>query len=223
MTDLPTFGVEEEFLLVDHRDGEPAPRNQAVAEYAATRGVDLQLELTRCQVETTTSVMSSSGALRAELTRLRRIATESAEAQRARLLAVALPPTVPHAFPVTTTARYGRIADRFGMIAHEQGICGCHVHVEVPDRASAVGVSNRLRPILHLLLALSANSAIYRNTDSGYASFRSVLWTRWPSAGPPPHFDSVEHYDAVTDTLSRAGAVLDEVRRLDDLSLRLSA
>jgi glutamate---cysteine ligase / carboxylate-amine ligase len=210
MTDLPTFGVEEEFLLVDHRDGEPAPRNQAVAEYAAARGVDLQLELTRCQVETTTSVMSSSGDLRAELTRLRRIATESAEAERARLLAVALPPMVPHAFPVTTTARYGRIADRFGMIAHEQGICGCHVHVEVPDRAAAVDVSNRLRPILHLLLALSANSAIYRSTDSGYASFRGVLWTRWPSAGPPPYFESVEHYDAVTNTLSRAGAVLDD-------------
>ena len=64
MTDLPTFGVEEEFLLVDHRDGAPVPRNQAVAEYAAARGVDLQLELTRCQVETTTAVMSTSGDLR---------------------------------------------------------------------------------------------------------------------------------------------------------------
>lgn len=184
MTDLPTFGVEEEFLLVDHRDGAPSPRNQAVAEYAAARGVDLQPELTRCQVETTTAVMSSSDDLRAELTRLRRVATESAEAQRARLLAVALPPTVPHAFPVTTTERYGRIADRFGMIAHEQGISGCHVHVAVPSRAAAVDVSNRLRPYLHLLLALSANSAIYRSADSGYASFRGVLWTRWPSAGP---------------------------------------
>jgi carboxylate-amine ligase len=155
-------------------------------------------------------VLSSSGDLRAELTRLRRVATESAEAQRARLLAVALPPTVPHAFPVTTTERYGRIADRFGMIAHEQGICGCHVHVAVPSREAAVDVSNRLRPYLHLLLALSANSAIYRNTDSGYASFRGVLWTRWPSAGPPPYFDSAEHYDAVTEALTRAGAVLDD-------------
>ena len=78
-----------------------------------------------------------AGKLAAELTRLRRVATESAEAQRARLLAVALPPTVPHAFPVTTTERYGRIADRFGMIAHEQGISGCHVHVAVPSRAAA--------------------------------------------------------------------------------------
>ena len=40
-------------------------------------------------------------------------------------------------------------------------------------------------------------SAIYRNADTGHASWRSVLWARWPSAGPPPHLDSAAHYDAV--------------------------
>ena len=32
---LPTFGVEEEFLLVDPDTGEPAPLNRAVADNAA--------------------------------------------------------------------------------------------------------------------------------------------------------------------------------------------
>jgi carboxylate-amine ligase len=96
------------------------------------------------------------------------------------------------------------------MIAHEQGICGCHVHVAVPSRAAAIRVSNRLRPWLPLLLALTANSAIYRNADSGYASWRHVLWSRWPSAGPPPHFDSVEDYDATVQTLQNVGAMLDD-------------
>ena len=62
-----------------------------------------------------------------------------------------------------------------------------------------VQVSNRLRPWLPLLLALTANSAIYRNADTGHASWRSVLWARWPSAGPPPHFDSAAEYDAACD------------------------
>lgn len=172
------MGVEEEFLLIDPQSGEPVARNKQVAASAAEHGVDLQLELTSCQVETTTEVMDTSGALRSELTRLRRIATEAAAANGAQLLAAGLPPTVPHKFPVTPTARYRRIAHRFGMIAHEQGICGCHVHVAVPDREAAIHVSNWLRPWLHVLLALTANSAIYRNTDSGYASFRSVLWSR---------------------------------------------
>jgi carboxylate-amine ligase len=48
--DLPTVGVEEEFLLVDPRTGEPAPRNIEVAAQAERQGVELQLELSSCQV-----------------------------------------------------------------------------------------------------------------------------------------------------------------------------
>lgn len=204
------MGVEEEFLLVDPQGGEPIARNKQVAACAAEHGVKLQLELTSCQIETNTDVMDTSGALRSELARLRRITAEAAAANGAQLLAAALPPTVPHKFPVTPTPRYRKIAHRFGMIAHEQGICGCHVHVAVPDREAAIHVSNWLRPWLHVLLALTANSSIYRNTDSGYASFRSVLWTRWPSSGPPPHFNSAAEYDAAVDMLQRAGVALDD-------------
>ena len=206
----PTYGVEEEFLLVDPDTGEPAPLNTAVAENAKRRGVDLELELTTCQVETTSEVASSSADLRAELIRLRGVASDAAEEAGARLLAVALPPTLPHHFPVTDKPRYGRIAERFGMIAHEQGISGCHVHVAVPNRDVAVQVSNRLRPWLPLLLALTANSAVYRSADTGHASWRSVLWARWPSAGPPPHFDSADEYDAAVREMLASGAMLDD-------------
>lgn len=95
------------------------------------------------------------------------------------------------------------------MIASEQGICGCHVHVEVPSREAAVDVGNRLRPWLPTLLAMTANSAIYRGADSGHASWRSVLWGRWPSAGPPPHFESVDDYDAGVRMMLGVGAMLD--------------
>jgi carboxylate-amine ligase len=208
--DLPTMGVEEEFLLVDPRTGEPAPVNRAVAEFAAQRGVELQLELTSCQVETASKVASSSEQLRADLVDLRRVACDAADAAGARLLAVALPPTLPHAFPVTDTPRYREIAERFGMIAHEQGISGCHVHVAVANRELAIQVGNRLRPWLPLLLALTANSAVYRNADTGHASWRSVLWARWPSAGPPPHFDSAHDYDATVRMMLDTGAMLDD-------------
>jgi carboxylate-amine ligase len=210
MSTHPTFGVEEEFLLVDPDTGEPVPLNRSVADRAARSGVELQLELTSCQVETTSSVASSSTELSAELARLRRVAAEAAIDSGARLLAVALPPTAPHEFPITDTPRYRAIAERFGMIAHEQGICGCHVHVAVPTRDLAVRVSNRLRPWLPILLALSANSAVYRSADTGHASWRSVLWARWPSAGPPPHFDSADEYDATIEIMKDAGAMMDD-------------
>ncbi|WP_094286914.1 glutamate--cysteine ligase [Mycobacterium lehmannii] len=210
MATHPTIGVEEEFLLVDPASGEPVALNEAVAREAVTRGVKLQLELTTCQVETTSEVVASSRELRDQLLRLRRLSAEAAGAAGAQLLAVGLPPTLPQEFPITDTPRYREIGEKFGMIAHEQGICGCHVHVAVPSREAAIRVSNRLRPWLPSLLALSANSAIYRNSDTGYASWRSVLWARWPSAGPPPHFDSVDEYDAVVQMMQQAGAMRDD-------------
>jgi len=63
MSELPTVGVEEEFLLVDPRTGEPAPHNAAVAAEAERRGITLQLELSGCQVETTSSVAATSAEL----------------------------------------------------------------------------------------------------------------------------------------------------------------
>ncbi|MBV9516029.1 MAG: glutamate--cysteine ligase [Mycobacteriaceae bacterium] len=207
---FPTIGVEEEFLLVDPGTGEPVGANEAVARLAEARGARLQLELTTCQVETTSPAVATSDDLHAQLTRLRRIAAEAASACGTRLLAVGLPPSVPHHFPVTDTPRYRRIADNFGMLAHEQGICGCHVHVAVPDRATAIQVSNWLRLWLPLLLALTANSAVYRGAETGYASWRRVLWARWPSAGPPPYFESADDFDATVAMLADTGAVLDD-------------
>ncbi|HZU49187.1 MAG TPA: glutamate--cysteine ligase [Mycobacterium sp.] len=209
MSQNPTVGVEEEFLLIG-ADNEPAPANRAVADKARARDVALQLELTTCQVETTTGVFATSGELRDELLRLRRVATDAAKACDVRLLAIGLPPYMSQGFPVTDTPRYRRIGERFGMLAREQGVCGCHVHVEVPDRESAVEVSNRLQPWLPLLLALTANSAVYHNAETGYASWRSILWGRWPASGPPPFFDSVDHYDDTVRMLVDTGTVLDE-------------
>lgn len=210
MASHPTIGVEEEFLLVDPGSGEPVALNRAVAERAAAEGVELQLELTTCQVETATEVAGSMAEVREQLVRLRSVAARAAEQSGARLLAVGVPPTVPHDFPITDNPRYHRIAERFGMVASEQGVCGAHVHVAVPTREAAVRVSNRLRPWLPLLLAVSANSAIYRNADSRYASWRHMLWARWPSAGPPPHFESADEYDAIVAMMQRTGAMLDD-------------
>jgi glutamate---cysteine ligase / carboxylate-amine ligase len=210
MSGLPTVGVEEEFLLVDPRTGEPAAHNAAVAAEAERRGVTLQVELSACQVETTSSVAASSAELGQELSQLRRTAAEAAEAAGVQLLALGLPPVTPHDFPVSGTERYQRIGEEFGMIAHEQGICGCHVHVQVPDRAAAIRVSNWLRPWLPSFLALSANSALYRSADTGYASWRSILWRRWPAAGAPPFFASPEEYDRTVDMLVDTEVILDQ-------------
>ncbi|MCX5045099.1 glutamate--cysteine ligase [Aldersonia sp. NBC_00410] len=208
--ELPTIGVEEELLLVDRATGHPSDRNRDVADAADALGLELQLELTSCQVETTTPVVSSSAELRHHLVELRSKVVEAAGSVGLVVLAVGIPPAVPDGFPITDTPRYRRIAQHYGMIAHEQGISGCHVHVAVPDREAAVQVSNHLRPALPILLALTANSAVYRAADSGFASWRHILWSRWPAAGPPPHLHSAAHYDAHKQMLLDTGLLLDD-------------
>ncbi|MGW5230182.1 glutamate--cysteine ligase [Nocardia niigatensis] len=202
-------GVEEEFLLVDPRSGTPVGRNADVARSAADSGMDLQLEIMRCQVETSTRVHTNTGDLLRELRELRRGAAACAEKNDALLLAAAVPPTIPDEYSITAIPRYHRIAESFGRLAHEQGLCGCHVHVAVPDRAAALQVSNFLRPWLPLLLALTANSAIYRGAETGYHSWRNILWRRWPSAGPPPHFGSVGEFETAVESMLSLGVILD--------------
>jgi carboxylate-amine ligase len=111
--------------------------------------------------------------------------------------------------PITDIRRYSTIASRFEYLSGTRGVCGGHVHVGVPDRETAVQVSNYLRPWLPALLALTANSPIHGGVDTGFASWRSVMLSRWPCSGPPPWFASVEHYDAVVEEMVACG-VLDE-------------
>jgi carboxylate-amine ligase len=59
-------------------------------------------------------------------------------------------------------------------------------------------------------LAITANSPIYLEQDTGFASWRWLMTTRWPCAGPPPYLESLEHYDALVAMHLAAGTLMDE-------------
>lgn len=216
----PTIGVEEEFVLADPDTGTPWLDNATVVAAGQELGVDLQLELSRCQIETATPVCASIAQLRTQLRRMRSGAAAAAARAGAALLATAVPPVGPPPRLITDLTRYTSLVDHFGLLG-EQVICGCHVHVAIPDREAGVRISNHLRPWLPALLALSANSPIAAGRDTGYASWRHVLWSRWPNAGPPPYFESAQHYDAVVAAMLDQEAILDTAMLYWDV--RLSA
>jgi carboxylate-amine ligase len=203
----PSFGVEEELLLVS-ATGDPLPRSKAVAQDA--EGMDVALELTRAMVEINTPVCATSAELHAHLIDMRSRLAKAAAEEGARLLAIAVPPHGKAAQSITRKARYLELAKRWGLLAREQGVCGCHVHVDVHDKETAIRVSNYLRPWLPALLALTANSPIYLEQDTGFASWRWLMTTRWPAAGPPPYLESLEHYDALVAMHMAAGTLMDE-------------
>jgi carboxylate-amine ligase len=110
---------------------------------------------------------------------------------------------------LTPKTRYRRLVQNFQRLAEEQLSFGFHVHVGIEDREAAVEVINRLRVWLAPLLALSANSPFWLGKDTGYASYRTQVWGRFPTAGPPGYFSSLAAHDSLVKTLVETGGVMD--------------
>lgn len=212
------MGVEEELLLVDAGTGAPVSVAGAVLrQHASDRGQrddarpggSLDVELKQEQVETDTHPHTDLVAVAEELRAWRRHADDSARASGARVVALATSP-VPVTPRTTSNERYLRMAAHFGLTQHEQLASGCHVHVSIDSPEEGVAVLDRIRCWLPVLTALSANSPFWQGADSGYESFRSQAWGRWPMAGPIDVQESVEKYRALIDQMLASGVVLDE-------------
>lgn len=199
---MRTVGVEEEFLLVD-ASGHPVGVAGAAAD-----GILVELELKEQMLETGTPPSHTARELAEHLGHRRRAAALAARDAGARLVALGTSPR-PVTSSVTAKRRYQHIVAEFGLTAREQLTCGCHVHVEIADADEGVAVLDRIGPWLPSLLALSANSPFWQGEDTGYASYRSQVWQRWPTAGPTDTFGSAATYTTVVDGLIASGAALD--------------
>ena len=89
------------------------------------------------------------------------------------------------------------MVERWAGLAVQQDICGCHVHVGVPDLETAVAVMDRARPYLPVLLAMTGSSPFHDGVDTGYDSYRTLWWSRWPNTGPPEYLGSAERFEEV--------------------------
>jgi carboxylate-amine ligase len=211
-TDALTFGVEEEYLIVDRRTRALAScSNKLVNEAAPVMGETVSAELNLCQIEIASGVCNSVPQLRDDLRTARTgLAAAAAEHDRAIIASGTHPfsswkdQRVNIAFE-----RYARMEDRYQVVARQQVICGCHVHVGIDDDDLAIEVMNRSTPWLPTLLALSANSPYWHGVDTGFASYRTQVWQRWPTSGMPPHVADRAEYDAVIEELERVDAIED--------------
>lgn len=213
------FGVEEEFLLVGE-DGAPigvateavAAHERHASETAEPNeppGGGVDLELQRQQLETGTHPCQTTDEMVRELRDGRRRLGEAAAQAGASLAALGTSP-IDVGTRLSPSRRFRRMGREYGLTAREQLTCGCHVHVEVADPGEGVAILDRIGPWLPVLLAISANSPFWHGTDSGYASYRSQVWNRWPTAGPTAPFGSIEAYERAVSGLIETGAVLDQ-------------
>jgi carboxylate-amine ligase len=206
-----TVGAEEEFLLVDPVSrAVSAQAGAVVAEAADELGDRVGPELTRYQVEVRTDPHSSLADF-AEQVRSTRAAVVRAAARRGLRVISSGSPVLGQVSPPPLTAgpRYTASAAVFGALDDEQCVCACHIHVGVPDLATALQISNRLRPWIPALIALTGNSPFWAGRDTGYASWRTTTWGRWPVAGPPPYFESPSHFEDLVAGFIATGSIMD--------------
>lgn len=209
-----TIGVEEEYQIINPQTRELRQAAERVLIRAQDAvGDEVQPELYLSQIEIGTPICRTLADVRAELVRLRGGLIEAAERGGSAIVAAGT-----HPFShwedqtVTPQARYIGITLDYQQLAREQLICGCHVHVGMRDREMAIQMMNRARPWLASLLALSANSPFWLGTDTGYASYRTEIWRRWPFAGTPHVFVSRSDYDALVETLVATESITDATK-----------
>lgn len=218
-----TIGVEEEYQIIDPHTRELSSASDQILSFVEpSQQNNIDTELQGSQIETATPICRTLTELRTAITGVR--ASLIGAATQANLW-IAASGTHPfshwNAQRVTAKERYYIMAQRYQQLVREQVILGCHVHIGCPDRERAIRIMNRARLWLTPLLALSANSPFWLSADTGYASFRTAIWSRWPMAGPPPHITSSNAYKELLHTFIQTQSIEDASHIYWDI--RLSA
>jgi carboxylate-amine ligase len=209
-----TVGVEEEFSILDPRTLEMVPRYEQLCASAEADPV-LHEHLTGELISSEIEIISGAGAdLHDALTRQRehrrRLFTLAADE------GVALGATGTHPWadyreqPIIDTEHYRRVEEGLKYVAWRNNTFSLHVHLGVRDLDRAVRACDRLRPVLPLLLAISANSPFLDGLDSGLHSARTQSFTKsFPRCGIPDAFGGWPAYREYIEFLKRTSSIVE--------------
>ena len=210
-----TVGLEEEFAILDPVSLDLAPRFEELRDSAAERSPRLQQQITGELIASEIEIISGRGGdLRDALERQRELRRDLFAHAAARGAALGATGTHPWADyreqPIIDTEHYRRVEDGLKYVAWRNNTFSLHVHVGVNDGDRAVRVCDRLRPVLPLLLALSASSPFLDGRLTGLHSTRSQIFTRsFPRCGVPDAFGSWAAYRDYVDLLLATSSIIE--------------
>jgi carboxylate-amine ligase len=213
-TDL-TVGLEEEFAILDPSSLDLAPRFDELRDTASERSPRLHEHITGELIASEIEIISGRGRdFRDALERqheLRRDLFAHAAQRGAALGATGTHPWADYREQVVIdTEHYRRVEDGLKYVAWRNNTFSLHVHVGVRDADRAVRVCDRLRPVLPLLLALSASSPFLDGRLSGLHSTRSQIFTRsFPRCGVPDAFGGWAAYRDYVDLLLATSSIIE--------------
>ncbi len=209
-----TVGVEEEFSILDPATLEMLPRFEQLRAAAASDAL-LHEHITGELISSEIEIISGAGAdlhdaLARQRERRRRLFA-LASAQGVSLGATGTHPWADYREqPIIDTEHYRRVEEGLKYVAWRNNTFSLHVHLGVRDLDRAVRVCDRLRPVLPLLLAISANSPFLDGRDTGLHSARTQSFTKsFPRCGVPDSFGGWRAYREYVEFLKRTGSIVE--------------
>jgi carboxylate-amine ligase len=212
-----TIGLEEEFAILDPATLELEQRFDDV--YAACRRDELLAdsaagELIAAEIEIR-SGRSTSFAEAVERQRERRARLfELVEGMGLGLAAMGTHPWANYLDQrIIDTPHYNLLRQELGWVAQRNNTWSLHVHMGVRGADRAIAVCDRVRELLPLLLAVSANSPFLDRRETGLHTVRTEIFTRtFPRCGVPSPFGSWDRYAGFVGLLARTATVVESTQ-----------
>jgi glutamate---cysteine ligase / carboxylate-amine ligase len=206
-----TVGVEEELMILDAEGLDLAQGIEAVLE-AVPDELEGQVkpELMQSVLEVATQPCPD---VRTAGEQLRMLRTEVAAIGERLGYRIGASGTHPFARwedqAIVDRERYEELVSELGYVARQELIFGTHVHVAIKGPNKAIYVADGIRRYIPTLLALSANSPMWRGEVTGMASARTPVFRAFPRVGVPPHYGSWEIYSRRVELMMESGAIDD--------------
>jgi glutamate---cysteine ligase / carboxylate-amine ligase len=207
----PTFtlGIEEEFQVVDPESRELKSHIQEMfAEGEKRMGEEIKREMHDPVIEVGTPICRNISEARREITRLRKEICTLVRESGLRIAAAGTHPISHWAnVPITSNERYDKIVYELQMLARANLIFGLHVHVAVEDNETRIQLMNAARYFLPHIFALSVNSPFWCSQNTGWKSYRSKVFERFPRTGLPDYFRAWSDYEEYVGMLIRTNCI----------------
>ncbi len=203
-----TLGVEVEFQLLDSESLDLTHAAPAILAHPACDPARIKKEFIKSMVEVTTGVCKNPPDVADDLKQTIKMLEDVAWNSNCLIHAASLHPFARASDQqLSDDPRYRHLLDELQIVGRRLITQGLHVHVGMPDGETAIRVFDGIRPLLPLLLALSASSPFFEAEDTGLCSYRSKLFEALPRSGMPGAMNSWRDYSGFIKLLTEAGVI----------------
>lgn len=204
-----TIGIEEEYQVICPDTRELISHDQLIVTEAAKHlNEQVKAEMHQAVVEVGTNICQNISDARREITYLRKSISDIANKLGHKIGAAGTHPFSKWETQlITPNPRYDEIVNELQDTARSNLIFGLHVHIGIEDKQMALHLTNAMRYFLPHLYALSSNSPFWEGRNTGFKSFRSKVFDKFPRTGIPDVFHTVAEYEHYIDILIKTKCI----------------